>query len=197
MTTSGRPVAVNYLTNSGSLAKAWTVTYTFGGVSTVVGTCLIYHPKPHTRAHPPEVSPAILLSSCDPLGHQFHPVFLRFQTSHRALVLARDLGEELNGKFPKSRILACVVHGVGDPFVLLGRHVCGGEDPLCRIDQEKDEDLAVTGFGGIFQAEWLDLVLVQVWERDGSVGFGDHIADNLHTRSVAETPVPQFSGVGE
>ena len=51
----------------------------------------------------------------------------------------------------------------------------------------------MTRFGGIFQAERLDLVLVQVWERDGSVRFGDHVTDTLYTRGVPDKHVPQFT----
>jgi len=114
-------------------------------------------------------------------------MFLSFQTSHRSFVLTRDQLEDFKGKFRKRRILAGVVHRIGDPFALLGRHVRCGEDLPCRIDQEEDEDLAVTWFGGILQAEWLDLVLVQVRKRDASVGFGDHVANALHTRRIPDT----------
>jgi len=44
--------------------------------------------------------------------------------------------------------------------MLLRRNVGGREDLLCWIDQEEDKDLPVTMFGGIFQVEWLDAVLV-------------------------------------
>ena len=94
------------------------------------------------------------------------------------------------------RILVSVVHSLGNPLALLRHHVRGGKDLPCRIDQEKDENLAVTRFGGIVQAEWLDLVLVQVRERDASVGFGDHIANTLHARGVPNTQVLQFIGLG-
>ena len=158
--------------------------------------CLIEHHNPRARANPPEVMPVILPSSYDPLRHQFHPVLLSFRTSHRPLILTRDHREQFNGKFRKTRILTGVIHSIGDPFALLRCHVCGGENPLCRIDQEEDEDLAVTRFGGILQAEWLDLVLVQVWECDASVGFGDHVADILDTRGVTDKQIVQLTGFG-
>ena len=88
------------------------------------------------------------------------------------------------------------MQGLGDPLALLRRHICGGEDPLCRIDQEEDEDLAVTRFAGILQVEWLDLVLVQVRECNASMRFGDHIAKILHARGAADTQTPQFAGLG-
>ena len=72
-----------------------------------------------------------------------------------------------------------------NPSSLLRRYVRGGKNPLSRIDQEEDEDPAVTRFCGILQSEWLDLVLVQVRECDASVGFRDHITDTLHTRGEA------------
>ena len=143
-----------------------------------------------------EVIPVILFPSCDPLRDQLLPVLLSFRTSHRPLDLAQDQREELNGKFRKTGILTGVIHSIGDPFALLRRDVCGGKDLLCRIHQEEDEDLAVTRFGGILQAEWLDLVLVQVRERDTSIGFGDHVADTLHTRGVTDKQVVQFTGLG-
>ena len=86
------------------------------------------------------------------------------------------------------------MHGFGKPLVLLGRHVRSGKDPLCRIDQEEDEDPAVTRFGRVLQPEWLDLVLVQVRERDASVGFRDYIADILDTYGIPDTDVSQFTG---
>jgi len=66
---------------------------------------------------------------------------------------------------------------LGDQFALVRCHVRGGKNLLCWIDREEDEDLAVTGFGRIFRAERLDMVLIRFLERDASAGFGDHIAD--------------------
>jgi len=148
------------------------------------------------RGSLPKVSPVTLLCGHFPLEHQFLPVFLGFQTSHRTLVLVRDHREEFDGKLRDSGILTCIIHGVDGPFTLLGRHIRGGKDLLCRIDQEQDEGLAVTWLGGILQTEWLHLVLVQVRERDASVGLGDHVADTLHTRGVPDTQVSQFPGLG-
>ena len=88
-----------------------------------------------------------------------------------------------------------MVHCFGEPFALLRRYVRGGKNLLCWIDQEENEDLAVTRFGRVLQAEGLDLVLVQVWECDTSVGFGDHVADTLHTRGVTDRHVPQLVGL--
>jgi len=143
----------------------------------------------------PEVSAVVLLDGYDPLRHQFLPIFLGFQTSHRHIVLLRDHREEFNGKFRETRVLACVTHSLGNPLALLRCNVRGRKDPLCRIDQEEDEDLPVTRFRGILQLEWLDPVLVQVRECDASVGFGDHITDILHTRASPDTRDPQFTGL--
>ena len=144
----------------------------------------------------PEVTPVTFLHGYFPLRHQFLPVFLSFRTSHPTLGLVQDHREEFNGKFRESGILICVIHLTSYPFALLGRHIRGGKDLLCRIDQEQDEDLVVTWLGGILQTEWLHLVLVQVRERDASVGLGDHVADTLHTRGVPDTQVSQFPGLG-
>ena len=89
------------------------------------------------------------------------------------------------------------MHGLGNPLALLRCHIRGRKDSLCRIDQEEDEDLAMTRFGGVPQAEWLDLVLVQVWECDTSVGFRDHIADILYARGGPNIYGPQFTRYGD
>ena len=52
------------------------------------------------------------------------------------------------------------MRGLANPPTLLRRHIGGRKDLLCRIDQEECKDPAVTGFGGILQPEWLNLVLV-------------------------------------
>ena len=148
--------------------------------------CLIPKEDPATMGNYAEISPVALLHRYNPLRHQFLPILFSFQAGHGPLVLIRDHREEFRGEFREGGILACVMHGLGDPFALLRRHVRGRKDPLCWIDQEEDEDLAVTRPGGILQVEWLNLMLVRVWECDASVSFGDHVADVLHTRGVPD-----------
>ena len=144
----------------------------------------------------PKVSPIVFFYRHKPLRHQCLPIFLRFQTSHRPLGFIRDHREDLIGKLRKTRVRTCATHGFDEPLALLGYHVRGGKDLLRRIDQEEDEDLAVTRFGGILQLEWLDLVLIQIRECDASVGFGDHIANVLHTWRVPDMHVPQLTRLG-
>jgi len=151
--------------------------------------------RPAARTNRPEVSPVVLLHRHNPLRHQFFPIFLSFRTSHGALVGIRDHLEEFNRNLPKSRDLTCAIRGLDNPLTLLGRHVRGRNDLLCRIDQEEDEYLPVAGPGGILQSERLDLVLVQVWECDASVSFGDHIANILYTWAGADMDCLQFTGL--
>ena len=101
-----------------------------------------------------------------------------------------------SGKFRKSRILTCAMRGLINPPTLLRPHIRGRKDPLHRVDQEEDEDPAVSRFRGILQPEWLDLVLVQVRECDASVSFRDHIANILHTRGVPGMNTLQFTKFG-
>ena len=143
----------------------------------------------------PKVSPIVFFYGHKPLRHQCLPIFLGFQTSHRPLGLIRDHREDLIGKLRKTRVRTCATHGFDEPLALLGYHVRGGKDLLHRIDQEEDEDLAVTRFRGILQLERLDLVLIQIRECDASVGFGDHVPDVLHTWGVPGTRVPQLTGL--
>ena len=69
---------------------------------------------------------------------------------------------------------------IGQPFLLLRSDVSGRGDPERRIDEEEDEDLAVAGFLWVCESEGLDLVLVEVWEGDAAIGFGDHVSDCLY-----------------
>ena len=152
------------------------------------------HPNGTAAAGPPEIRPVVLLHGYDPLKHQPIPVFVSFQSSHCSLILTRDHREEFKGEFRKPRILTSLIHSVGNPLLLLRHNIRGGKDLPRGIEQEEDEYLAVTRFGGILQAEWLDLVLVQVRKRDTSMGLGDHIAHALHTRGVSDTHIAQFTG---
>ena len=143
-----------------------------------------------------EISPGVLLHRYSPLRHQFLPILLSLQTSHRPIVLIRDHLDKFNGKSREGRVLACVTHGLGSPLALLRPNIGSRKDPMCRVDQEEYEDPAVTRLGGIFQAEWLYTVLIQVRERDTSVSFRDHIADILHTRAEPDTRSLQSTGLG-
>ena len=156
---------------------------------------VIYRPRKSTNH--PEERLVVLLHKDRPLRHQFLPIFLSLRTSHRPFVLVRDHREEFEGEFCKSRVLTCATHGFSNPPVLLRCHVRGRRDLLRRINQEEDEDPAVTGFGGILQAEWLDLVLIQVRECNASVRFGYNIADILQTRGFPCAHIPQFIWFGK
>ena len=152
---------------------------------------LCFHRSSASTNHS-EVSTVVLLYKYGPLRHQFLSIPLSFLTSHRPIILVRNYLEEFNGEFRKSRVLACTMHGLGDPLVLLRRYVCSGRDPLCWVYQEEDEDLSVTRFSGICQVEWLDLVLIYVRECDASVRFRDYTADILHTWGLPDMYIPQF-----
>jgi len=81
------------------------------------------------------------------------------------------------------------------PFLLLGSDVCSGGNPERGIDEEEYEDFAVPGFLWIGESEGLDLVLVEVGERDAAIGFGDHVSNFLHTwNAPAGIPVECGSG---
>ena len=69
---------------------------------------------------------------------------------------------------------------LGQPLLLLRGNVCGRGDPERGIDEEEHEDFSVPGFLWIDETDGLDLVLVQVWECDAAVGFGDYVPDSLY-----------------
>ena len=92
---------------------------------------------------PPEVKPSVLFSGRGPLGQQFRPVSLGFQECYHSFVPIRD-HYEFCGKRRETTTLAGVIHSLGEASVLLRRHLCGGKDMLSGVDQEEDEDLAVT-----------------------------------------------------
>ena len=111
-----------------------------------------------------------------PLTHQSPSVFFSIQTRPRSIIHLRYYREDLDRKPRKGRACVCIVHGLGHPLALLRCNVRGGRDLLGGINQEKDKDFPVTRFCGILQVERLDLVLIQVRERDASVSLDDHVA---------------------
>lgn len=78
------------------------------------------------------------------------------------------------------------MHNLCNPLGLLGRDVRGRRNSLGWIDQEEDQDLSVSGFGGVLQVEWLDLMLIQVREGDASVSLRDNVTNILDQRRVPE-----------
>jgi len=156
--------------------------------------CLIPKVRPVASTNRAEIRPGVLLHRQDPLRHQFLPILLSFRTSHQPIVRSQDHLEKFGGKVRESGVLTCVTHNLGNPLALLRPNVGGRRNHMCRIDQEEGKDLAVTRFCRILQAEGLDPMLVQVRERDASVGFRDHIADILHTRAVPDTSDTQITG---
>ena len=79
----------------------------------------------------------------------------------------------------EGRVYICISRSLGHPPALLRCNIRSGGNPLGRIDQKKDEDFPVTRFGWILQVEWLNLMLIQVRERDASVSLGDNVSDIL------------------
>ena len=67
------------------------------------------------------------------------------------------------------------------PLPLLRTDVCSGRNPVRRVDEEEYEDFAVTGLLWINELERLDLVLVEVGERDAAIALSDHVPDFLYT----------------
>lgn len=64
---------------------------------------------------------------------------------------------------------------------MLEWYAAGRLDAQIGIDEEKDEDFAVSGFTAVNKAERGDLVLVDVWETDRPVLLGYDAANFLRT----------------
>lgn len=97
---------------------------------------------------------------------------------------------------PTQQLWRQLVHlfdkGAAVPVLLLRRNKSGRQDRLLGVDEEKGQDLAISGFCPVVETEGLDLVLKDVGEYQTAVLFGDDPVQALSQEVMIPDTVEVF-----